>query len=387
MKTRAIIDENIYVSNIISSINRFKHNRIVHKLISEVEQIDSISSYKQFGDVIINNKKLNSNDFEYADLRYYGESLLYGHLDALYEYAGAGKPNYFAFPKMEHGANPTIDPVPQSIISKYPTFIYQSKYKSNQIHNVNELKPVFSIGPYVHYAKSIYNSDCMSNLKMKYGKILLVFPFHNFEKSISTAKDDIFVKYVMKNLAKDYDTVFVCAYWNDIDLKIYQIFKSEGAVLVSCGFRGDKNFINRLKTIIELSDAVCGNSFGTHIGYALYLDKPYYHIDNNLVFGYKEKEFSDEQKTTLGLLSKELQEAFGTHRRNIDLQTSLFKRYWGGKDEIKSQAEIRSILSVGNVILKHSMGCTNRFDNVVQNLLNGDFLSSQEMCQLRSSLE
>ena len=88
----------------------------------------------------------------------------------------------------------------------------------------------------------------------------------------------------MNVLAKQYDTVMVSVYWNDVESKLYGMFEKCGAILVSSGFRGDKAFISRLKTLISLSDCVCGNAFGTHIGYAMYLNKPFIYINNDLIF-------------------------------------------------------------------------------------------------------
>lgn len=45
--------------------------------------------------------------------------------------------------------------------------------------------------------------------------------------------------------------------------------------MTTAGHQLDINFLNRLKTIILLSDYTCSNSIGTHTGYCVYLGKPH----------------------------------------------------------------------------------------------------------------
>jgi hypothetical protein len=383
-----LFKKNIYISDVCSVVKRYRHNQIVHNLIRDVKEVDSILEFGDFAEIIRDYKKNTHVGFEFADLRYSGESRLYGHLDMLYKYAGLEKVNYFAFPKVEHGVNPTIDKMPKNVIDFYSNFLYQGQYKVKQIHGVNRYKPVFSIGPYIHYAESMYSDDICSNLKNKWGKTLVVFPFHNFEKATSFANDTVFVDYVMDVLAKQFDTVIVSVYWNDVDLNLYKQFQSRGAILVSSGFRGDKNFIKRLKTIIGLSDCVCGNAFGTHIGYAMYLKKPFVFIDNNLVFGYTDKTFSEDQKNILNYTNERVKAAFGinSYNNSCNLQQEIYTYFWGGNNLIKSRDELRSIIFVGEEILLRSHGYISKFDESVKALLNNSDLPAEQLSQLRRSI-
>lgn len=385
-----LVKKNIYISDICSAIKRYEHNRIVHSLIRDTSEIDPIKNYSSFKDIIRYYKNHNQNEFEFADLRYSGESRLYGHLDALYKYVGITKTNYLAFPKVEHGVNPTIDAVPKDKIQFYSNFIFQSNYKKNQIHSINKLKPVFSVGPYIHYANLVYDKNEYVKIKEQFGKILLVFPFHTFEKTTSNASNEIFVNYVMNVLAKQYDTVMVSVYWNDVESKLYGMFEKCGAILVSSGFRGDKAFISRLKTLISLSDCVCGNAFGTHIGYAMYLNKPFIYINNDLIFEYSNQKFSEKQTETLQKTNQIVEEAFSVNAKNSNCtvkQRQMYDYFWGGNDCIKTQQEMEAIIKIGENILTLSHGNTSKFDNAVEYLLSDSELSEIQREQLLDSLD
>ena len=93
----------------------------------------------------------------------------------------------------------------------------------------------------------------------------------NLEYNVSA-----FIKEI-KHIAKDYDTVVVCMYWKDIINNAYERYINEGFEIVSAGHIYDsKNFLPRLKSIIELSDMVISNDVGSYVGQSIALNKPCY---------------------------------------------------------------------------------------------------------------
>lgn len=353
-------------------------NELIHKFSQRLERIDSILDFEEYCAVIREMKESTQPPF--VEEFYGNESSYYGHIDALYKYAGLNtSPDCKVIPKMEHGINPTIIEKPANEITEYSNFIFQSDYKKNQIHSVNPMKPVFVLGPYIHYADYIYDDEKLSEIKKENGKTLLIFPFHNFEFSYYNSDNKAFVDYVMNNYAKNYDTVLVSVYWNDIDDELYKLFEDKGAKLVSAGFRGDRNFINRLKTIINLADDVCGNGFGTHIGYSLYMKKNYFHIVTKRLFvDLNTKVTSSNENTDFEKQLIDLFKYENLIENNLGNEQILrfFEKYWGKLSDVKSKNDIKHMIELCNHITKKSRKNFMNFDKVVNQIKNDSIIQN-----------
>lgn len=362
------IKQNIPFVILVNKIKFFSKNKKMSKWIKQFEKIDSILDFETFKNSI--NMMLNDKNLKkpYMIQGYATESLLYGHFNSLCRYALNTKGEFYYLPKIEHGVNPDISVVPNNEIERFSNFIFQSDYKAEQIHSVDALKPVFILGPYIHYAEFVYSEDKMHEIKKSLGKTLLVFPFHNFEFSSSKSDDETFVNYIMDNYEKKYDTILVSVYWNDVNDKMYKLFEERGAKLVSSGFRGDKNFIDRLKTILYLSDDVCGNAFGTHIGYALYMNKRYFHIKTDRIF--KDEKTGEIAKSNTKSYDQALCDLFQYENiENCNLNNKEIKqfieKYWGKEKDIKSPKEIHEIIDICKHIYDDSKGYSNKYNDVV----------------------
>lgn len=374
-----IMRKNIYVNDILIRIKKVKQNRVTDLIINKTKDIDSFKNYDEFADIIRN---YAPKGVSLTKQCYGGEALLYGHLSALYDYAGLGNPNVKAFPKLEHGVDTYASALKKEDIAFVGNFIFQGGYKKEQIHSIDPYKPVFVIGPYIHYAREIYSQSEMKQIKEQLGKTLLVYPFHCYEFSTGKYDDAKFVDYVMKELAKDFNTVLVSVYWNDVSDPIYEKFALMGAKLVSSGFRGDSNFIRRQKTIMMLADAVCGNSFGTHIGYSMCLNKPYLYIDTGLSYVDEKHIRLDSELEHHKKMDNELRKAFSDFDATDEdkvLQKQLYIKYWGGNKALKSQEEIKLLLLLGEKITRDSHGFPGKFRKVVQGMLETPNCISEKM--------
>jgi hypothetical protein len=102
--------------------------------------------------------------------------------------------------------------------------------------------------------------------------------------------------------------------------------------VTTAGHQLDINFLNRLKTIILLSDYTCSNSIGTHTGYCVYLGKP--HLVINPVQTLEE----------VNPLWRDLWETFEKDSSQAQVDKRLLaSKYWGF-DCVKSREEMRALL-------------------------------------------
>ena len=208
--------------------------------------------------------------------------------------------------------------------------------KSDLKHPLN----VVTIGPYINYADSIIDQVEMKKIKEDYGKILLVFPSHSIEGVIYKYNTQDFINEIEK-VSKDFDSVFVCMYWKDIQDGRYVEYEKKGYKIVTAGHRNDTNFLGRLKDIIDLSDMTMSNTVGTHVGYCVARNKPHYLFNQfQEVEGEKADEEFKERKNLeyLRTRDEEVNEVIGAFSKLsyiiTEEQKDVVEKYWG-KNEVK----------------------------------------------------
>lgn len=214
------------------------------------------------------------------------------------------------------------------------TILVMSEYRKRMI-NTKIRKKIIPIGPYIHYAESLFDENKIKKIKEDLGKTLLYFPSHGTaEENIETClkKEIVSINELKQKLG--IKTVLVCMYYYDIlHSNMANLFKAEGYKIVSAGHRLDLNFIRRLKSIILLCDVAISNSVGTQLGYCVYLGKPFYIIDNPRTNNMPE----DYQK---------IEQAFSQYEiPNSEMQIKIASEYWGFKDIISPESFLNLIFS------------------------------------------
>lgn len=196
-------------------------------------------------------------------------------------------------------------------------------------------KIVISVGPYIQYVNDIYKPKKMKSIKRMLGKTLLVFPSHS--------SNDIEVSYDIEEFIKEintianennFSTVLVCVYWRDYLDGNCKAFLDEGYKLCSAGHAYDSFFLDRLKTIINLSDVVMANKFGTHMGYVVSMGKPYYLYKQRSremrIYTDDGKIEYDEDVEWIRLFEKEALDLFGIYSEVLnEKQLKFIRKYWG----------------------------------------------------------
>lgn len=167
-----------------------------------------------------------------------------------------------------------------------PSILAYSDNRRDYILKSNETtRDIVRIGPYIHYAKNLYNNKFMSHIKSKLGKTLLAFPAHS-QLYIKTDYDENeFAKYIEKfAIENNYDSVLICMFHYDVMLERDSYFKEKGFKVVSGGHKYDRYFLCKLKTMINLCDYTISNTFSTNIGYCVYLNRPHHIFMQDVIF-------------------------------------------------------------------------------------------------------
>ncbi|MCM1371293.1 MAG: O-antigen ligase family protein [Clostridium sp.] len=307
--------------------------------------------YKRNYNLEINNRK-NLSIFEYKKLsedlcESYKElskdNNLYGIAKVLREYSDyKGMLDLY----IEHGANFTTSVYPESAVNGLDKILTLSNHRKEIIEEKNKKKAI-PIGPYIYYAKPLFDEKYFKKEKKKLGKVLLVFTSKSIPGVNHEFDHEMYIKEINR-IRKKYaiDTVLVNIYYFDIQNGMAEIYEKAGFKVVTAGHKYDENFTKRLKYIISLSDYTMSNNIGTHIGYCLSMDKPHYVYEQVVEIKGESfnQEFYEERYLSYIKSDKEIRKEFNKFSNKItEAQLEIYEKYWG-KSSLKSKSELYEIL-------------------------------------------
>ena len=270
---------------------------------------------------------------KYVTPKFFNAFFLYGNFRAIPKLSHH-KVN-FVVDYIEHGISYSdeLDSVPalgyadRFCVKNIYTFSEErAKVIEQYLHTKNLKKNIVAVGPYILGADHFYSEEKRKELKKKYGRILLVYPAH----SIDVLKANYDVQQLLDEVesrSEYFDTVFVCLHWLDIlDEDRRRQYTDRGCIIVSNGLGSDPCFISRQKDLISLSDMVMTNSLGTHIGYAVSLNKPVYVYNQKITMTGDTSLRSDTANNTIDVFKK----SFGNFSFDItEEQLDLVHKIWG----------------------------------------------------------
>ncbi|MDR3057782.1 MAG: hypothetical protein LBU84_06535 [Prevotella sp.] len=218
------------------------------------------------------------------------------------------------------------------------------KYRIQQLRD-SEVK-VYSMAPWILYAKSLYDETQINIKKKELGKNLLVLPSHstnwlNLKSNVDgMAQEIIRIKDEYK-----FDSVTICLYWLDILKGLDKTYKSYGFNILCAGYMIDSCFLRRLRALIELSDVAMGNGYTSAMWYAASLGKPFYLWNDNSMD-------CIEIIKTLKDSIPEVFSAFGEYNESFtNEQMGLIEKYCDIKS-FKSPSELHSIFEESERLYK-----------------------------------
>jgi hypothetical protein len=216
-------------------------------------------------------------------------------------------------------------------------------------------KEIVPIGPPVHYARPLLGNNAFAKEKKRLGKSLLVMPAHS----------DVYAQVVngheyidrVKQIAKDFDSVRVCLYYLDIKWNLHKQYEEMGWECICAGHERSHLFMSRLRSIIELSDFVVANNYGSWLGYSIYLNKPVMLIKTPMkLLNTSKGKFTDGQieKAIYHPIVDMFFQRFSHYDNKItEGQRELVEKHWG-LSLIKNQQEMRDIIMHFDVKMKES---------------------------------
>ena len=345
-----------------------KENSELDHYVNKSKTYDLLADVQPFIEDVEEVLKRNREGLELAYLGGGGEGEFYGNLQTLLQFADYGNYEKEYAPLVSHNAL-----MPRKITeASYSTAcVFSGDYYKENIHKLRPYVPVFTVGPYIQYAKGIYSTEKIQQIKKEQGRILTIFLPHSIEKINRNYNKEKFISEVVDRYSKEFDTIKMSVYWADMDKAMYDYATDIGVDIVTAGFRFDPGFNNRLRSILDMSDAIAGGDFGTHYVYAAYMKLPAskINISDNTSIGYSEFtgklermiEFGSEYDRYITLFN----EAYDEKVRYSDKQQEVFAPYAGYRYS-RSKEYIRAIFDISKSIFEECGGSLKGYPAAVK---------------------
>ncbi len=206
--------------------------------------------------------------------------------------------------------------------------------------------PVYTIGPYINYAKCLLSEKEQDKLKKEWGDTLLIFPTHSVENLQADFDENSFLEWI-ESFRKEhrYQTVLICLYYKDILLGRDQKYKEKGYKIVTAGYLYDPLFLDRLNTFLELADYTLSNFVGTHLCYCVAKGKGHTIYNQEVSLNaFVSDEKTDYPQDSTGELERKLKDIFSDYEKVPLKRQEEIIDFWCGMGETKSRTELLEIL-------------------------------------------
>jgi hypothetical protein len=239
----------------------------------------------------------------------------------------------------------------REINNDLPVYLCPSELRKETLLRLGVTKTIYPIGPFIAYStRSISDAELEATRKQN-GKTLVVFPSHSTHSSEVRYNTEAFCERI-KELSSQFEKVRICMYWKDVLLGHHKAYEKYGFECITAGHMFDKNFMPRLKSIIESADMGISNVVGDFIPFFILLKKPFYLWKQQINIDALGKDTSgaaiyrNEMEEAQAAFN-ELFEAFGNFSMTItEKQYAVVDKYFG-LSSVKTKEELKEILLIG----------------------------------------
>lgn len=360
-KIKKLFTSNSYVNDKIYRIAGNRRRKLLeekNKILGRQDYLESIDDLKCFRKAVSDDKEI----FFTYDANW-SNAHIYGIWDSMF--GNFSQYKICEMPSVEHGLILYDDIFTDVRYTGRKTVCTFSDFRKDIIQKYRNI-PVFTVGPYINYAKDFYDQDKLLELKKKFGRTLLVFPTHSTDACSITVNQQKFIN-MLENEAKGFDTVLINTFWWNINDPLTQKLESEGYKIISCGFRDDTSFLPRLKSYINLADQVIGDSVGTHIGYCIALNKPFRYFNLNTEMNINESESNKLDFVTKN--SNKIKESFLDSTSIGQKEIEICDYYWGNNIK-RTELELKSIAEMSVELTRNKHGYSYKSLSDYQKLLD-----------------
>jgi len=191
----------------------------------------------------------------------------YGHAGLLKRYAGLGQSTKLKV-SIEHGINFVDHLWDVDTLAGMPVFLCAGRERARLVQaSLPDWCRAVAIGPLMRYTPSGDGGHPSG------ARTLVAFPGHSTHHLETDYDAAAFADRLVAEQGT-YDQIAVCLYWRDIQRGVQRAYQDRGIECVTAGHMYDPRFMIRLRAILEGASEVVTNEVGTHIVYAVALDRP-----------------------------------------------------------------------------------------------------------------
>ncbi len=226
-----------------------------------------------------------------------------------------------------------------------------------KIYKMVSNKPMYPIGPIIHYVRNYYTEEQVQAEKERLGKNALFFPAHSTYYASAQFSIEQCLE-CLEEYKKHFDCIRVSIYWKDFYAGLHKPFTDAGYECVSSGHLFDPLFLQRVKGLLSIADHTFGNSYGTNIVYGIYMQKPHTHIPMGVQYDLSRTPYTAPDKYAQRrefLMNKFLDKFIGYNQTISDEQYTLCSQYFG-YDCVRSSSELLSLIKIAENLFQNLEG-------------------------------
>jgi hypothetical protein len=208
----------------------------------------------------------------------YPFNAFYGHAELLRTYAGVTGSDPLKA-AIEHGLTFFPNLVDPDLATHLPYYFCAASRQARffEEHALYGARAV-AIGAPILYARALAPPQ-----QSAAGRRLVFFDAHSSD--YATAKYDVDATAVrLRELSGEFDDVVICLYWRDVVLGRDDLYRAQGFRCVTAGHMFDAQFLFRLLEIVSSAAIVLTDQLGSHVPYALVLDRPVWFEDSRVEY-------------------------------------------------------------------------------------------------------
>ena len=136
--------------------------------------------------------------------------------------------------------------------------------------------PAQAIGPWIRFARPLLTKAKIQAQRERWGKTLLVILAHSWDQVERTMDLHACIEAVQSIVTREnYQQVVWLRHWKDPEM----LPLPQRWIKACNGHRSNPWFLDAMRTLLELSDGLATNAFGTHLGYGAELESQLHWID------------------------------------------------------------------------------------------------------------
>jgi hypothetical protein len=171
---------------------------------------------------------------------------------------------------LEHGVNFSDVSSYEDPLPWVRSYLCMGPHRAERLRRMFGVRGV-AVGPYIQYARSVMRPAWQDEVKRSLGRTLLVIPAHSVENVARGWSAADLIALVQEHCRRHhFDSVIWQAFWKDAPPR----HLPENWILACNGHMSNPWFLDCQRTLLELADSMVAFTLGSHVGYAIALNKP-----------------------------------------------------------------------------------------------------------------